>query len=107
VKETNLSKVIILDNYLICIHHSYIQKYLLLQHTDLMWAQHFDYSEKYLIAIHPPNSIVVWDATTGAKLWKKIYNEQLIAMDADPFDPNRLACISANIFTKSVSKLLN
>ena len=57
-----------------------------------MWAQHFDHSEKYLIAIHPPNSIVVWDSTTGAKLWKKTYNEQLIAMDADPFDPNRLAC---------------
>lgn len=58
-----------------------------------MWAQHFDQCEKYLAAIHPPNSFIVWDVTTGTKLWKKTYNEQLIAVDFDPFDPSRLACM--------------
>ena len=58
----------------------------------MMWVQRFDYCERYLIAIHPPHSIIVWDTTAGSKLWKKTYSEQLIAMDLDPFDPIRLAC---------------
>lgn len=62
-----------------------------------MWAQHFDNSEKYLMAIHPPYSFVIWDVTIGTKLWKKTYAEQILAIDFDPFDPTRLACnFSAN-----------
>jgi len=57
-----------------------------------MWAQHFDQSERYLTAIHPPYSFVVWDVSSGVKLWKKTYPEQLLAMDFDPFDPSRVAC---------------
>ena len=34
----------------------------------------------------------LWDVTTGTKIWKKSYTEQLTAMDSDPFDPCRLAC---------------
>lgn len=64
----------------------------LLSSTDIMWAQHFDNSEKYLMAIHPPYSFVIWDVTTGAKLWKKMYAEQILAIDFDPFDSTRLAC---------------
>jgi hypothetical protein len=35
---------------------------------------------------------VIWDVTTGAKLWKKMYAEQILAIDFDPFDSTRLAC---------------
>ena len=58
----------------------------------MMWVHHFDQSEKYLVAIHPPHSVVVWDASSGTKLWKKTFSEQLVAMDIDPFNPTRLAC---------------
>ena len=60
--------------------------------SDMMWVHRYDQSERYLIAIHPPHTVVVWDTTTGTKLWKKVYTEQLIMMDIDPFDPIRLAC---------------
>lgn len=72
---------------------------------DIMWAQHFDYSEKYLMAIHPPYSFVVWDVTTGTKLWKKTYAEQILAMDFDPFDSTRLAflCPDCILFVEDFS----
>lgn len=69
----------------------------------MVWAQHYDQHEKYLIAIHPPYSFVVWDATTGTKLWKKNYTEQILAIDLDPFDSTRLAC---KFFVKAESFLL-
>lgn len=59
---------------------------------DLLWAQHFHLGEKYLLAVHPPSSLVVWDVITGTKVYKKTYTEQLLALDLDPFDPSRLAC---------------
>ena len=58
----------------------------------MVWSQHFDHSEKYLMAIHPSYSFVVWDVTTGNKLWKKTYNETILAIDLDPFDSARLSC---------------
>ena len=73
-----------------------------------MWAQHYDNSDKYLMAIHPPYSFVVWDVTTGTKLWKKTYAEQILSVDFDPFDSTRLACNFSNpIADKITSNMLN
>ena len=63
----------------------------------MVWSQHFDQNEKYLMAIHPSNSLVVWDVTTGNKLWKKTYTENILAIDLDPFDSARVACNTFNI----------
>lgn len=60
---------------------------------DMMWIHRYDQSERYLLAIHPPHTVVVWDTISGTKLWKKVYTEQLIMMDIDPFDPIRLAFV--------------
>jgi len=80
----------------------------LLTSADVMWAQNFDNSEKYLMAIHPPYSFVIWDVTTGVKLWKKTYAEQILAIDFDPFDPTRLACkFSKLIAIKLIKNMLN
>jgi hypothetical protein len=38
-----------------------------------------------LLAIHPPNHLVLWNAWTGAKLWKTSYDESLLGVDLDPF----------------------
>lgn len=45
-----------------------------------------------LLALHPPNILVLWDTYSGKQIWKKIYtNETLISFDFDPFDVARLA----------------
>jgi hypothetical protein len=38
-----------------------------------------------LLAIHPPNHLVLWNGATGAKLWKTSYDESLLGVDLDPF----------------------
>jgi hypothetical protein len=38
-----------------------------------------------LLAIHPPNHLVLWNGATGAKLWKASYDESLLGVDLDPF----------------------
>lgn len=70
----------------------FITFYLEFEISDMMWVHWYDNSDRYLIAIHPPHTVVLWDTSSGTKLWKKVYTEQLIMMDIDPFDPIRLAC---------------
>lgn len=57
---------------------------------DWLWNQ--DASHDLLLAIHPPNYIVLWNGDTGTKLWKKSYAENILSFSFDPFDPSNLAC---------------
>ena len=46
-----------------------------------------------LLALHPPNILVLWDTYSGKQIWKKIYGNEtaLSSFDFDPFDVSRLA----------------
>ena len=88
--EINPYKVFIISKYYQKISKQF--KLTVFSIIDLLWTHSFDQSEKHLLAIHPPHSLILWDVTTGTKIWKKSYTEQLTAMDSDPFDPCRLAC---------------
>ncbi|CDQ80997.1 unnamed protein product, partial [Oncorhynchus mykiss] len=61
-----------------------------IQDMDWLWTQ--DASRDLLLAIHPPNYIVLWNGDTGTKLWKKSYAENILSFSFDPFDPSNLAC---------------
>lgn len=58
----------------------------------MQWLWNQDASRDLLLAVHPPNYIVLWNADTGTKLWKKSYAENILSFSFDPFDPSRLAC---------------
>jgi len=58
---------------------------------DWLWAQ--DASRDLLLAVHPPNYIVLWNGDTGTKLWKKSYAENILSFSFDPFEPSNLACM--------------
>lgn len=60
--------------------------------TDMQWLWNQDASRDLLLAVHPPNYIVLWNADTGTKLWKKSYAENILSFSFDPFDPSHLAC---------------
>ncbi|TRY60023.1 hypothetical protein DNTS_011017 [Danionella cerebrum] len=60
-----------------------------IQDMDWLWAQ--DASRDLLLAVHPPNYIVLWNGDTGTKLWKKSYAENILSFSFDPFDPSNLA----------------
>lgn len=59
---------------------------------DLEWLWNQDASRDLLLAIHPPNYIVLWNGDTGTKLWKKSYAENILSFSFDPFDPSNMAC---------------
>ncbi|XP_022080580.1 WD repeat-containing protein 11-like isoform X4 [Acanthaster planci] len=60
---------------------------------DLEWLSTQDASHDLLVALHPPYSIVLWNADTGTKLWKKTFTDNIISMTFDPFDSSNLALL--------------
>ena len=58
---------------------------------DLEWLWNQDASRDLLLAVHPPNYIVLWNGDTGTKLWKKSYAENILSFSFDPFDPSNMA----------------
>ncbi|KAK3585480.1 hypothetical protein CHS0354_003328 [Potamilus streckersoni] len=58
---------------------------------DLEWLGTQDASHDLLAALHPPYSLVLWNADTGTKLWKKSYTEVLISFSFDPFNQRNMA----------------
>ncbi|KAF3842420.1 hypothetical protein F7725_024371 [Dissostichus mawsoni] len=51
---------------------------------DLEWLWNQDASRDLLLAIHPPNYIVLWNGDTGTKLWKKSYAENILSFSLTP-----------------------
>ncbi|KFO66207.1 WD repeat-containing protein 11, partial [Corvus brachyrhynchos] len=62
---------------------------------DMQWLWNQDASRDLLLAVHPPNYIVLWNADTGTKLWKKSYAENILSFSFDPFDPSHLALLTS------------
>uniref|UniRef100_A0A8D0HIM2 WDR11 first beta-propeller domain-containing protein n=1 Tax=Sphenodon punctatus TaxID=8508 RepID=A0A8D0HIM2_SPHPU len=61
----------------------------------MQWLWNQDASRDLLLAVHPPNYIVLWNADTGTKLWKKSYAENILSFSFDPFDPSRLTLLTS------------
>ncbi|KAK7110591.1 WD repeat-containing protein 11-like [Littorina saxatilis] len=57
----------------------------------LEWLRNQDASRDLLLALHPPYSLILWNADTGTKLWKKSYTETLLSFTFDPFNGKNLA----------------
>ncbi|XP_056292287.1 WD repeat-containing protein 11 [Pseudoliparis swirei] len=62
---------------------------------DLEWLWSQDASRDLLLAIHPPNYIVLWNGDTGTKLWKKSYAENILSFSFDPFDSSHMALLTS------------
>ncbi|KAG8135544.1 hypothetical protein E2320_008555 [Naja naja] len=63
----------------------------------MQWLWNQDASRDLLLAVHPPNYIVLWNADTGTKLWKKSYAENILSFSFDPFDPSNLTLLTTPI----------
>ncbi|XP_074640587.1 WD repeat-containing protein 11-like isoform X2 [Tubulanus polymorphus] len=63
---------------------------------DMEWISSQDVSHDLLATIHPPYTVILWNADTGTKLWKKNYAETLLSFSFDPFDANRVAFLGSD-----------
>lgn len=78
--------------YLCPLHSHILSLSCSLSLPDLEWLWNQDASRDLLLAIHPPNYIILWNGDTGTKLWKKSYAENILSFSFDPFDPSNMAC---------------
>uniref|UniRef100_G1T6D8 WD repeat-containing protein 11 n=1 Tax=Oryctolagus cuniculus TaxID=9986 RepID=G1T6D8_RABIT len=62
---------------------------------DVQWLWNQDASRDLLLAVHPPNYIVLWNADTGTKLWRKSYADNILSFSFDPFDPSHLTLLTS------------
>ncbi|XP_074856629.1 WD repeat-containing protein 11 isoform X1 [Carettochelys insculpta] len=62
---------------------------------DMQWLWNQDASRDLLLAVHPPNYIVLWNADTGTQLWRKSYAENILSFSFDPFDPSHLTLLTS------------
>jgi hypothetical protein len=53
-----------------------------------------------LLALHPPNHLVLWNMDSGTKVWKKSYDDTLLGIDLDPFTAGSalLRCATSFLF---------
>lgn len=58
---------------------------------DMEWLPCQDASHDLLLVLHPPYSLILWNADTGTKLWKKSYTESLLSFSLDPFSYRNIA----------------
>lgn len=59
---------------------------------DLEWLSSQDACHDLLVVLHSPSSLVLWNADTGTKLWKKLFQESLLCFAFDPFTPSNVTC---------------
>uniref|UniRef100_A0A2K6FMQ2 WD repeat domain 11 n=1 Tax=Propithecus coquereli TaxID=379532 RepID=A0A2K6FMQ2_PROCO len=78
-----------------CIHEQSSSISLVRLILDVQWLWNQDASRDLLLAIHPPNYIVLWNADTGTKLWKKSYADNILSFSFDPFDPSHLTLLTS------------
>ena len=59
---------------------------------DLEWLATQDACHDLLVVLHAPSSMILWNADTGTKLWKKTFQEPLLCFAFDPFMPSNVTC---------------
>ena len=59
---------------------------------DLEWLRVQDACHDLLVVLHAPSSMILWNADTGTKLWKKTFQENLLCFAFDPFIPCNVTC---------------
>ena len=59
---------------------------------DLEWLATQDACHDLLVVLHAPSSMILWNADTGTKLWRKTFQESLLCFAFDPFMPSNVTC---------------
>ena len=49
------------------------------------WLTGHDVSHELLLVLYQPNLMILWNADTGIKLWKKTITHSILQMTIDPF----------------------
>ncbi|XP_052227947.1 WD repeat-containing protein 11-like [Dreissena polymorpha] len=57
------------------------------------WQKGHTDSHDLLFLLRSPDTLELWDAFSGTRLWQKTFPLNILAFDIDPFDMERLVCL--------------
>lgn len=66
--------------------------------TSLAWLSKEDGASQCFLSLLQPNSIYMWNAGTGQKLWKHDFVDRIFSFSLDPFDSTHLAIVAQESF---------
>ena len=56
----------------------------------MQWLKYSDTSNSLLMILHSPGNLILWNAETGLKIWRKNFSDPLISFALDPFNEQTL-----------------
>ncbi len=51
----------------------------------MQWLKHSDASNSFLLVLHSPGNLILWNAALGLKVWKRNFSDPLVSFAIDPF----------------------
>lgn len=64
------------------------------QPVCMEWLTGHDVSHDLLLVLYQPNLMILWNADTGIKLWKKVFTDPILQMTIDPFKNSNMTGLS-------------
>ena len=57
---------------------------------SMEWLRRHEVSNDLMLILFSPNMLVLVNADTGVRLWKKSFNENVMSLAVDPFDGSHM-----------------
>uniref|UniRef100_A0A1I8F043 Uncharacterized protein n=1 Tax=Wuchereria bancrofti TaxID=6293 RepID=A0A1I8F043_WUCBA len=64
---------------------------------SLAWFPWEDTSRDFLLVLHSPNNLILWNVVTGDRIWSVTYSQTFSAFSIDPFDPRNITFSLVNV----------
>lgn len=58
--------------------------------TCLEWLSGHEVSHDLLLVLYNPNLLILWNADTGVRLWKKTFSDTVVQITVDPFNSSNM-----------------
>lgn len=60
------------------------------------WLKGHDVSHDLLLVLYQPNTLILWNANTSIKLWKKNFQDTIVSVAIDPFNNSNMTVMSTD-----------
>ena len=57
---------------------------------SMEWLSGYDVSHDLLLVLYSPNILILWNADTGVRLWKKVFVDNILSVSIDPFNRSNM-----------------
>ena len=58
--------------------------------VSMDWLKGHDVSHDLLLVLYNPSTLILWNADTGVRLWRKQFQENIVSVTVDPFNGSNM-----------------